>query len=81
MSLDCFQQPSRRNCRTIQHAEQYKNRSAILPCHIIEVNQNEGNNLLISNKNENKNKFNGLILSDSMCKYVRSDKVSSNNMQ
>ncbi|CAF1505867.1 unnamed protein product, partial [Rotaria sp. Silwood1] len=66
MSLDCFQQPSRRNCRTIQHAEQYKNRSAILPCHIIEVNQNEGNNLLISNKNENKNKFNGLILSDSM---------------
>ena len=27
------------------------------------------------------NKFNGLILSDSMCKYVRSEKVSLNNLQ
>ncbi|CAF2961396.1 unnamed protein product [Rotaria sp. Silwood2] len=75
MSLDCFQKPSRRNYRTIQHAEQYKNRSTMFPYHIIDDNKNV-NHLSIS-----KNKFNGLILSDSMCKYVRSNQVSSDNMQ
>ncbi|CAF3695900.1 unnamed protein product [Rotaria sp. Silwood1] len=75
MSLNSFQQPSRRNCRTIKHAEQFKDKHPPIADPIIECYRNDNNMI------KNKNKFNGLILSDSMCKYVRSKEVSLNHVQ
>ncbi|CAF3363065.1 unnamed protein product [Rotaria sp. Silwood2] len=75
MSLNAFQQPSRRNCRTIKHAEQFKDKHPPIADPIIECYRNNNNMI------KNKNKFNGLILSDSMCKYVRSKEVSVNHVQ
>jgi len=41
----------------------------------------ENDNNMNKNKNSlTSNNFNGLILSDSMCKYVRLEKVSSNGI-
>ncbi|CAF4885494.1 unnamed protein product, partial [Rotaria sp. Silwood2] len=71
MSLNSFQQPSRRSCRTIKHAEQFKDKHPPIADPIIECYRND--NIMI----KNKNKFNGLILSDSMCKHVRTEKLSS----
>ncbi|CAF0946678.1 unnamed protein product [Rotaria sordida] len=66
MSIYCFQQPPRKNRRSIQHAEQYKDRAPL-----IQPNY--------ANKNDNftptSNELQGIILSDSMCKYVRSEQV------
>ncbi|CAF3898827.1 unnamed protein product, partial [Rotaria sp. Silwood1] len=72
MSIHCFQQPPRKNRRSIQHAEQYKDRApSIQPNY--------------PNKNYNftptSNELQGIILSDSMCKYVRSEQVSTNNIK
>ncbi|CAF5053565.1 unnamed protein product, partial [Rotaria sp. Silwood1] len=61
MPLNSFQQPSRRNCRTIKHAEQFKNKHPPIADPIIKCYRNDNNMI------KNKNKFNGLILSDSMC--------------
>ncbi|CAF0791998.1 unnamed protein product [Rotaria sordida] len=66
MSIYCFQQPPRKNRRSIQHAEHYKDRAPL-----IQPNY--------ANKNDNftptSNELQGIILSDSMCKYVRSEQV------
>ncbi|CAF3335412.1 unnamed protein product [Rotaria sp. Silwood2] len=72
MSVDCFQQPPRRNRRSFQHAEQYRNQAPII------INKYENNRYRSSSRS---NKFTGIVLSDSMCKYVRADKVSSQGIQ
>ncbi|CAF3890259.1 unnamed protein product, partial [Rotaria sp. Silwood1] len=88
MSLNSFQQPSRRNSRTIKHAEQFKNKHLfieeqfknkhlLIENPIIECHKND-NNII---KKNNNNKFNGLILSNSMCKYVRPKQVSTYDLQ
>ena len=88
MSVDLFQQPPRKSRRKLQHAEQYKQQTLSHQHKIMKYHENNNNN---NNNNMNINqyrtstltlkKLNGLILSDSMCKYVRPEKVSSDDMQ
>ncbi|CAF1670757.1 unnamed protein product [Rotaria magnacalcarata] len=90
MSFDVFQKPPRKNRRKIQHVEQYKQQALL---HQHDTNRHDDENTNNNNYNMNVNqqrissstrsleKFNGLILSDSMCRYVRPDKVSSNNIE
>ncbi|CAF3750021.1 unnamed protein product [Rotaria socialis] len=77
MTIDSFQLPSRRNCRTIQQAEQYKNRSSI---NQYSMRKFDNNDKPFSTTTK-AYKFNGLILSDSMCRYVREEQVSSNEIK
>ncbi|CAF3373542.1 unnamed protein product [Rotaria socialis] len=71
MTIDSFQLPSRRNCRTIQQAEQYKNRSSI---NQYSMRKFDNNDKPFSTTTK-AYKFNGLILSDSMCRYVREEQT------
>ncbi|CAF1341632.1 unnamed protein product [Rotaria sordida] len=83
MSVDFFQQPPRKNRRKLQHAEQYKQQT-VLHQHEI-MKHHENNNNMNTNQHSTSTstlkKLNGLILSDSMCKYVRPETVSSDNIQ
>ncbi|CAF2866722.1 unnamed protein product [Rotaria sp. Silwood2] len=72
VSLDCFQQPSRKNRRKLQHAEQYKNQAQLF-----ETNYENVNDKFLPTSNE----FNGLILWDSMLKFVSPDKVSPHGIK
>ncbi|CAF1388147.1 unnamed protein product, partial [Rotaria sordida] len=69
MSVDLFQQPPRKNRRKIEHAEQYKKQTVLHQHEIMKYYEN------------NNNKLKGLILSDSICKYVRPEEVSADNIQ
>lgn len=85
MSFDLFQEPPRKNRRKIQHLEQYKQR-ALLQHNSINGHQENNNNHTYNMdikqyRRTSAKQFKGLILSDSMCKYVRPEKVSSNNIQ
>ena len=80
MNNDNYQQPPRKNRRSLKQAEEYKYRTSLMNYQLQDHQKNENDyinkrNLLSSIK------FNGLILSDSMCKYVRPDQVSSNDIQ
>ena len=72
MSIDCFKQPPRKNRRSLYHAQQYHDqvqttyKSHRYPTMLPPTPLNE---------------FNTLILSDSMCKYVRTDKISPPGMK
>ena len=72
MSLDCFQQPPRKNRRNLQHAEQCRNQAPI----IISRYESETYRSL-----SRSNKFTGIVLSDSMCKYIRADNIGSKDIQ
>lgn len=89
MSFDVFQEPRRKNRRKIQHVEQYKQHALLHQYHTNKHDENTNNN---NNYKMTVNqqripatrlleKFNDLILSDSMCRYVRPEKVSPNNIQ
>ncbi|CAF4924676.1 unnamed protein product, partial [Rotaria sp. Silwood1] len=72
MSIECFQQPPRKNRRSYHHAQQYKDQAPL-----IEINYpNDNDNNLTTSK-----VYQGIILSDSMCKYVRPEQVSTNNIK
>jgi len=85
MSLDQFQEPPRKNRRTIQHAEQYKQQALLHHQNDInkhdENNNNNNYNMNVNQQRTSSKKFKGLILSDSMCRFVRPEKVSSNDIQ
>ena len=77
MNHEAFRYPPQKSRRTIAHATQFQNRtSAII---------DDTNDYYIHDKNIQNNiksastfnKFNGLVLSDSMCKHVRAEKLSS----
>ena len=72
MSLDCFQQPPRKNRRSLQHAEQYQNQAPII------LDRYES---VTYRSLSRSNKFTGIVLFDSMCKYIRSDNISSKDIQ
>ncbi|CAF0942478.1 unnamed protein product [Rotaria sordida] len=75
MNNDTFQYPTQKNRRTIAHAQRFQNRrSAII------YDDNDHYNIKSSTLNKLKLKLNGLILSDSMCKHVRAEKLSSNEL-
>lgn len=74
-SHDHFQKPSRRNYRTIEQAERYRNQVQIYQHATTNINEN---NKITSMSTV---QYKGLILSDSMCKYVRSKQVSTNKIQ
>ncbi|CAF1503377.1 unnamed protein product, partial [Rotaria sordida] len=69
MNNDTFRYPPQKNRRTIAHAQQFQYRRSV----IIHDNNDHYNN----NKSSTLNKLNGLILSDSICKHVRAEKLSS----
>ncbi|CAF3137656.1 unnamed protein product [Rotaria sp. Silwood2] len=72
MSINCFQEPPIKNRRTLQHAEKYRNQaSPMIECY---ANDNFRTSSTL-------NQLNGIILSDSMCKYVCPDKVSSHGIK
>ncbi|CAF2155764.1 unnamed protein product [Rotaria magnacalcarata] len=76
MSFDDFQQPPRKNRRSFQHAEQYKNQVQSIPNNMIKSYEHAN-----YTKPTTLNKFSGLILSDSICKYVRQEQVSTTNIK
>jgi hypothetical protein len=73
MNDDMFQQPPKKIRRAVAHAELFKNRTS---SNIYDINNYNAHN------NNTKSSFtmsniNGLILSDSMCKHIRAEKLSS----
>ncbi|CAF4700341.1 unnamed protein product, partial [Rotaria sp. Silwood2] len=76
MSLNHFQQPPRKNRRSFQHAEQYKYLAQSIPNYAIKryehVNYSKPTTLT---------KLNGLVLSDSMCKYIRPEQISTDGIK
>ncbi|CAF4324798.1 unnamed protein product [Rotaria sp. Silwood2] len=76
MSLDHFQQPPRKSRRSFQHAEQYKYQTQSIPNYEIKCYEHVN-----YSKPTTLNKFNGLVLSDSMCKYVRPEQISIDDIK
>ena len=66
VSIDYFQEPSRKNRRSFQPTEQYRNRAPII------INKYENDKYRNSSRS---NKFTGIVLSDTMYKYARAGKV------
>ncbi|CAM4986262.1 unnamed protein product [Rotaria socialis] len=78
MAINSFQLPSRRNCRTIQQTEEYKNRSSI---NQYSMRKFDNDDKPFPTTTTKAYKFNALILLDSMCRYVREEQVSSNEIK
>ncbi|CAF1454838.1 unnamed protein product [Rotaria sordida] len=72
MSIDRFQQPPRKNRRSLYYAQQYYKETQ-------NTYQHHHHTILPTTTAINEHHV--LILSDSMCKYVRVDKISPPNMK
>jgi hypothetical protein len=71
-----FKQPPRKNRRTITHAKQYMSHTSSIIYERENYEKHEFNNDNYSRLNTLK----CLILSDSMCKYIRPEKLTSNQI-
>lgn len=67
---DAFRYPPQKNRRTLAYAQQFQNRN-LTNTH----NNNDQIEALLT-----ANKFNGLILSDSMCKHIRTEELNSKQL-
>ena len=70
MNNDAFHYPPQKNRRTLVHAQQFQSRISAT------IHNNREHIKSFSALNE----FNGLILSDSICKHVRTEKLSSKQL-